>query len=420
MRLCLVCLLVALVLVPVSVGAEEKPSTFPRELRSYLRNVVEDVSHLEKRKLAPSDKGWMRALHRQLELAEKLVERRPTPLALAKPLQEAHDAWARARRDTHTVYVKLFKAAETETLRMELRVRSRGLAIGYRNACRKALEAFTTGEALASHPDPVVRPPSPAKLEAPFDTGNSRAMCKLAAQYVRPLHRHEAREDAARLKQMKRGSILVVRGSFDHIGQTLDALRVPYTRVEPYRLKPETFKQHRIVLWGCGEPIQPSKMRRLTTALRRFVQRGGHLYTTDWAVQQVIGTIAPKYLSTPGPEGRTEEVVLEAEAPRAAADHPLLRGVLRPDVKTKVWFERAWFPASRGTAAPRSMKTLLVAPQLRELFQKDPMIAVTFPLGKGHVLHVVPMSYQQNGNLAGVMATQRLLLNFICQALRED
>ena len=209
-------------------------------------------------------------------------------------------------------------------------------------------------------------------------------------------------------------------GNFDRVGITLSSLRLPYARVAPYDLKPESFNRYRIVMWGCSEPMQPNKMRRLTPALRRFVQRGGHLYTTDWAVQQVLDAVAPKYLTTSGTQAKTKEVVLEAVAPKDATDHPLLRGVLRPDVKTKVWFEQAWFPASRGPSAPKSMKTLLVAPQLREVFQQDPMIAVTFPLGKGHVLHVVPMSYQESGNLAGVMATQRLLLNFICQALPKD
>ncbi len=61
---------------------------------------------------------------------------------------------------------------------------------------------------------------------------------------------------------------------------------------------------------------------------------------------------------------------------------------------------------------------LATAKGLTEVQGRSPIVSVTFPLGKGHVLHVLPQTFQDSGTLAGVIALQRLLVNFIAQALR--
>jgi hypothetical protein len=420
MRTVLTGTLTLLLLLASPVRAEPEPAAstvpFPVALRDHLRDVVEDVTHLETRGEKPGSRAWLRTLRRQLDAAEKVVASRPAPLSIPEPLQTAHDAWERARRDTHKVYVDLVKAAKTDDLMAALRVRAHGLALGYRNACREALAAFLTKEALAAYPDvgPVV--PGRFQLEAPFAADTARTVCTLAAELTRALHKHEARVDAQRLARMDKHTILVVDGAFDHIAVTLSSLRLPHVKIAPLVLKPQQFKEHKIVLWGCGEPLPPAKMRRLAPALRLFVEQGGSLYTTDWSADQVLQSVAPRHLLTEGRNSRTEEMIVEIVAPRATADHALLRGVFRPEVKTRLWLERAWFALRRGPNA-KALEILWTAPAVRETAGKQPMMAVAFPLRKGRVLHVVPMAYQESGNLAGVLASQRLLLNFICSAL---
>ncbi|MCP5070769.1 MAG: hypothetical protein GY946_29750 [bacterium] len=415
--------LLAVVLLASPLRAEPEPETeagaFPAALRDYLRDVVEDVTHLEKREASPKSRLWLTSLHRQLQVAAELVKTRPKPLVLPESLHAAHDAWARARHDTHKVYSDLSKAAKTTELRADLRARSRGLAIGYRSACREALTVFTSKEALAAYPAVGPKLPGRSKLEAPFNTGQAHAVCKLAATFTRALHKHESREDAQRLTRMDTQSILVVEGQFDRIALTLQALRVPFRKTTPYDLKPDSFKRHRTVLWGCSERLPRERERRVLRGLRSFVERGGYLYTTDWSVDSVLRIVAPGYLRTPGTRSGTNEIVVEIQAHPNATAHALLRGVFRTGVTTRVWLEEAWFPLARGVTGPK-MRVLWVAPILESTYSRNPKVAVTFPLRRGRVLHVIPMAYQRGGTLAGVMATQRLLLNFICQALPKE
>jgi hypothetical protein len=45
-------------------------------------------------------------------------------------------------------------------------------------------------------------------------------------------------------------------------------------------------------------------------------------------------------------------------------------------------------------------------------------VAVTFKHGKGRVVHALGHMYQKEGNLRGAYAMQRLLLNFLYQAIK--
>jgi hypothetical protein len=50
----------------------------------------------------------------------------------------------------------------------------------------------------------------------------------------------------------------------------------------------------------------------------------------------------------------------------------------------------------------------------------SPIVAVVFKHGRGTVVHAIGHLYQIEGNLRGAVAMQRLLVNFLYLATRED
>ena len=67
---------------------------------------------------------------------------------------------------------------------------------------------------------------------------------------------------------------------------------------------------------------------------------------------------------------------------------------------------------------PKSVEILIESKEL-EMRHGSGIVAVTFPHGRGRVVHVLGHFFQKEGNLRGTVAMQRILLNFLYQALRS-
>lgn len=226
---------------------------------------------------------------------------------------------------------------------------------------------------------------------------------------------------AVTLDDLDEDDILVVGGSFDHIEKTLDALRIKYVKKAPWALTsptPETFKDHKIVFWNCGESLGRRRMAAVGKRLQAFVRAGGYVFTTDWGVANVLPYAFPGYIRTNGNRAHLPEMVLQIEPARSARNHPLLEGVFLPGVKGKWWLEQASFDMSVGRAD--AVTILIECPALREQFNRSPAVAATFHYGRGRVLHAMGHYFQEAGNIAGTIAVHRLALNFVLMRLEQD
>ena len=91
--------------------------------------------------------------------------------------------------------------------------------------------------------------------------------------------------------------------------------------------------------------------------------------------------------------------------------------MLAPKTKVKWWLEQAGFeirrkPAFRGVRLIRSSYSVPA-----ELAPGD--LALVFAHGGGRVMHTMAHTDQDAGNLAGAVAAQRLMLNFLLMAQLE-
>lgn len=260
---------------------------------------------------------------------------------------------------------------------------------------------------------------SPSEMTKSFAGGEARTANERAADYVRAeLGRGTGREGDP-LGKLIRSDILVVRGTFDHIGKVLDALKLPYLLVPARSMalsKAPDLSRHKVVFWNCGESLPRDQQLVATRRLRSFVKKGGFLFTTDWSVSNVLKDAFEGYVGTNGPRRPLPETVVDIRPAPGQAGHELLEGVFRPGVQGRWWLEQASFDV---LPLRHDVKVLIESPDLAKIYKRSPAVAVTFKYGRGRVLHVMGHYFQEAGNLAGTVSAQRLALNFVLMRLAK-
>jgi len=198
--------------------------------------------------------------------------------------------------------------------------------------------------------------------------------------------------------------IVVRRGEFDHIEKVLALYDVPCRVVDDEGFRRLALRPDGVVFLNCDR--RPAFFD--PEPLRAFVRAGGWLMTTDWALRPYLTECFPELVeeSDVRMTGRHRVVPVEAAAP----GNPLLAGVFRPRHRTLVWLEdeTIFF-----RLVARSGATLL----LRSPAIPTRAVAFVAPVGKGRVCHMLTHFWQEDGNLEGLQATHRLILNFLLARL---
>jgi hypothetical protein len=269
---------------------------------------------------------------------------------------------------------------------------------------------------------PRRRVPTPqVNLAEPFKESEAAAATDRAAGLIRAEIGTGKDGHAYALDRMRKEDLLVVRGGFDHIGRVLDALKLPYTLVLPHQVahaKGTDLQQHKVVFWNCGEASPRDQQNEITRKVRQFVERGGYLFCTDWAVAHLVVPAFPGFVGTSGRDNPLPETVVAIEPDEQHAGDPLLDGVFRPGVNGSWWLEQASFDLK--VLKSDVVDVLVRSPELKQRFGRGDAVAVTFPYGRGRVLHVLGHYFQKQGDLAGTVAAQRLALNFVLQRLAQN
>jgi hypothetical protein len=144
----------------------------------------------------------------------------------------------------------------------------------------------------------------------------------------------------------------------------------------------------RAVLVNCPGRVGPDGARRLA----RFVDRGGFLLTTDWAVLHVLEEAFPGTVRFTRRPTRDDVVPIRVVRP----EHLFLRHVLTGDDRPLWWVENQSYPIE--ILDPRRVEVLLESDEMARRYGSGP-IAVAFRWGRGRVVHMVSHAYLQRGEL---------------------
>jgi HEAT repeat protein len=178
---------------------------------------------------------------------------------------------------------------------------------------------------------------------------------------------------------LQKARILVVLGRWDHAEKVLGHLGIPHTALRAQELKDAGLNPNQVVLVNCEGTLDKDSTERI----QWFVNVGGYLMSTDWALANAVRTAFPGYSGHfPGANTGNDVVVVEEASP----GHPFTAGVFTNVPAMKWWLEIQAFPIT--VEYPERIDILVDSAEMRRRYGSSPL-ALAFRWGLGKVQHSV-------------------------------
>jgi hypothetical protein len=191
-------------------------------------------------------------------------------------------------------------------------------------------------------------------------------------------------EDAELLARVRSFDVLIVKGCYDRVEDVMRIMGVPHEVIEPGVLDRLKLAPEQTLIVNCPGHLG----QRGITSVRSFVEQGGTLFTTDWALRHVIEHAFPGYLAYNQRPTRDEVVRIEIRDTQSE----LLNGVFHEGDDPLWWLEGSSYPIR--IIDREKVSVLLTSTELEERYGEAP-VAVTFNHGKGEVFHMISHYYLQ-------------------------
>ena len=239
----------------------------------------------------------------------------------------------------------------------------------------------------------IATPPPIFQTQLSCGTGESapgatemKAAYKVSNQLVRERMERENPEDIAILDTVTGSDIICVRGTYDHIHLVLAAIEVPFDHVSPDQLMKMELKPEQTIYVNCPSSFP----KNAALKLRSFVEEGGMLITTDWALKHVIEVAFPGTVKFNGNCSGDEVVSVEI----VDKEDEILKGFIdqEKDAAPVWWLEGSSYPIE--VLDKKKVKVLVRSDELKRRYKADPVI-ISFEWGKGIVYHMISHFYLQ-------------------------
>jgi hypothetical protein len=202
-----------------------------------------------------------------------------------------------------------------------------------------------------------------------------------------------------------RGRILALRGIYDYLDQVLPhcyAADKQLLEPDPHR-PPADLATYDVVMVGCPATLAVDSWG---PALLGLLDAGGVLVTTDWGLHNVVQLVFPGTIARQGSaEG---SFPLRVRNPAS----PLLQGI--EGCAGTPWVVESGSDRI-GILDPKRVDVVLDAPAMGE---PSPVL-VTFPVGRGLVVHAISHFHLQGSAESGVYVSAYLLTNIVDEAVRR-
>ena len=204
------------------------------------------------------------------------------------------------------------------------------------------------------------------------------------ARIARDRIAREAPLDARALEDVQASDVVVVGGRYDHVEQVLGALEMPFTGIRGDQLSQLELRPEQLLVVNCPGEIDPRDLVRI----RDFVTLGGSLFTTDWALRNVVEPAFPDTVAYNERPTRDEVVPIEV----LDGENPFLRGVMDGNDEPQWWLEGSSYPIR--VLDPERVQVLIRSREL-ERRHGEAAIAVLIPWGEGEIFHMISHYYLQ-------------------------
>ncbi len=240
--------------------------------------------------------------------------------------------------------------------------------------------------------------PTAARAEDGPSTPAMRRANEAAATLVKERLRRENPDAARALAWVGQHDLVVVRGEYDHVESILRALGLRFLLVSPGQVKHLDLTAKQLVIVNCPGTIDGGGRERLA----RFVRAGGVLYTTDWALKNVVQRAFPHTIAWNGVSTTDDVVGVQV----ARNDDPMMKNFVVGGTRPRWWLEGSSYPIK--ILDSQRVEVLVSSQQMRSKYGTSP-IAVTFPVEDGRVFHVVSHFYLQRNQGGRAVAAKKVL-----------
>lgn len=231
-----------------------------------------------------------------------------------------------------------------------------------------------------------------------------------AADLLRKRLANEDPQAKAMLDAVKGKDIVVVAGSMDHIEQVLAAARLPYTLIQPDEVAKTELSSSMILMVNCPGVMPADSLRRI----ERFVRAGGLLYTTDWALKNVVEQVFPRTIKHNGAYTGDEVVPVLVDE---KSDNLMSQMLLRKGTEPQWWLEGSSYPIE--VLDQKRVKVLAHSRVLGEKYGSSPIV-VRFPYEDGEVIHVVSHFVRQISTAGPAVAAKDAKIGGLTAAQQKE
>ncbi|HEX4622408.1 MAG TPA: hypothetical protein VH208_12665, partial [Myxococcaceae bacterium] len=138
--------------------------------------------------------------------------------------------------------------------------------------------------------------PFPALAQAPLGDADMAKANRAAAKVVNERMAAERPDDFRLMKSVDGAEIIVVSGVYDRVEDVLSAVGIRHVVVAPAQLDHLELNARQLLIIDCPGNISSHAVEKV----RKFVNAGGFLYTTDWALANVVQKAFPGYVEFNG------------------------------------------------------------------------------------------------------------------------
>lgn len=204
---------------------------------------------------------------------------------------------------------------------------------------------------------------------------------KAAASLSRRLIERDKPQDA---KHLARTQVVIVAGCYDRGEQLFDLCQIPRTLVAAADVARHDFDPDQILYVNCPGEMEPRGLEKV----RSFVERGGMLVTTDWALKHVVEKAFPGLIAYNGHATADDVVRVVFEK----VEDGFLDGLLDSNDDPVWWLEGSSYPIR--ILDPARVTTLVSSQEMGAKYGERPIV-VAFEVGLGKVYHMTSHFYLQ-------------------------
>ena len=191
-------------------------------------------------------------------------------------------------------------------------------------------------------------------------------------------------EAAKEMGEVAGHEVIVARGAYDFIERVFSKMDMPHKVVDPSAFEAFGPSPEQIVFLNCPGKVDQEGVRNL----RNFVEKGGFLFTTDWALKHVIEPGFPGTLRYNGRATGDEVVRVEIDA----KEDPFLKSLIGEGDDPQWWIEGSSYPIE--ILDKNNVEVLVRSKEVKEKYGESPVFT-SFNYGKGKVYHMISHFYLQ-------------------------